>query len=166
MGLFTVTYQIGAISTVNEDEALLVLDEFKNTVDVIDGFGIFINNLVIAIPMFIPGVGVAWGLFSGWSTGFAFATILTSIPTLANFPPLAILYYSPFGIMELIAYSLGISRSYMLAYGIIKHRTIKPQLLITVIEIGVVVTLLVIAGYTEFAMIDNAREMVPNVEDL
>jgi len=166
MGLFTVAYQIGAISTVNEDEALQILDEFKNTIDVIDGFGIFVNNVMIALPMFIPGVGVAWGLFSGWSTGFAFASILTSIPTLSNFPPLAILYYSPFGIMELIAYSLGISRSYMIAYAIIKHRTIKPQLLITGIEIGIVIILLVIAGYIEFAMIDNAKEMIPNIEDL
>jgi len=166
MGLFSVSYQIGAISPVNEEDSALFLDEFKDLVDGIDGFGIFIHNLTIALPMFIPGFGVAWGLFSGWSTGFAFASIVTSIPTLANFPPLAILYFSPFGIMELVAYSLGISRSYMVIYAIIKHRSIKSQLLIIAIEIGIVVVLLLIGGYLEFAMIEGAKNIVPSVEDL
>lgn len=166
MGLFSAVYQIGAISTVNEEEAAMFLDEFSNLVDGIDGFGIFVHNLTIALPMFIPGFGLVWGLFAGWSTGFAFAAIVTSIPALTNFPPLAILYLSPFGIMELVAYSLGISRSYMVVYAIIKHMSIKPQLLIIAIEVGVVVALLLIGGYLEFAMIDGAKNIVPSVEDL
>jgi len=165
MGLFSVSYQIGAISPISEDEASQSLEEFKNILGGIDGFGLFIHNLTIALPMFIPGFGVAWGLFTGWSTGFAFASIITSISTLSNFPPLAILYFSPFGIMEIIAYSLGISRSYMIIYTILKNRSIKPQLLVTGIEIGIVFVLLLAAGYIEFAMID-ATNTVPNVEDL
>jgi len=166
MGLFSAVYQIGAISTVNEEEAALFLDEFNNLVVGIDGFGIFIHNLTIALPMFIPGFGMVWGLFAGWSTGFAFAAIVTSIPALSNFPPLAVLYFSPFGIMELVAYSLGISRSYMIVYTIIKHRSIKPQILIIIIEIGVVVALLLIGGYLEFAMIEGTKTIVPDIEDL
>lgn len=166
MGLFSVSYQIGALSPINEDEASQSLEEFKNVIGGIDGFGLFIHNLTIALPMFIPGFGVAWGLFTGWSTGFAFASIITTIPALSNFPPLAILYFSPFGIMEIIAYSLGISRSYMIIYAVLKNRSIKPQLLVTGIEIGIVFALLLAAGYIEFAMIDAAKDTVPNVEDL
>jgi len=68
--------------------------------------------------------------------------------------------------MELVAYSLGISRSYMIIYAIIKHRSIKPQLIITSVEIGIVVVLLLIGGYLEFAMIDGTKNIVPSIEDL
>lgn len=166
MGFFSVSYQIGALSQVSEDDTSQFLEEFNKLVDGIDGFGIFIHNLIIALPMFVPGFGVVWGLFSGWSTGFAFAAIVSSIPALSNFPPLAILYLSPFGIMELVAYSLGISRSYMIIYAILKNRSIKPQLLVTGIEIAIVFALLLAGGYLEFAMIDATKDMVPNVEDL
>ena len=116
--------------------------------------------------MFIPGFGVAWGLFTGWSTGIGFASIVASVPSLSNFPPLAILYFSPFGIMELIAYSLGISRSYLIIYEVLKRRSIKPQLMIIGIEIGIVLALLLAAGYIEFTMIDGAKDLITNVEDL
>ena len=45
MGLFSGAYQIGAISQVSDDESSQFLDEFKNLVGDIDGFGIFIHNL-------------------------------------------------------------------------------------------------------------------------
>ena len=166
MGLFSATYQIGAISIVNEEEAAMFLEEFNNLVVGIDGFGIFTHNLTIALPMFIPGFGLVWGLFAGWSTGFAFAAIVTSMPALSNFPPLAVLYFSPFGIMELVAYSLGISRSYIIIYSFIKHRSIKPQILAITIEIGIVIVLLLIGGYLEYAMIDVTKNMVPNIEGM
>jgi len=161
MGLFSAAYQIGAISQVSDEDSSQFLDEFKNLVGGIDDFGIFIHNLAIALPMFIPGFGVIWGLFSGWSTGFAFASIVTSIPALANIPPLAILYLSPFGIMEMVAYSLGISRSYIILHTVIKHKEVKPQLLITGIEIGIVGILLLVGGYLEIAMIDISKGIEP-----
>ena len=163
MGLFSAAYQIGAISTVTDDESSQFLDEFKRMVGGIDSFGIFTHNLTIALPMFIPGFGVAWGLFSGWSTGFAFASIVTSMPALSKIPPLAILYLSPFGVMELVAYSLGISRSYMIMYSLIKHKSVKPQFLAIMIEVGIVVVLLLVGGYLEFAMIDISKGMTPNI---
>lgn len=166
VGLFSVSYQIGALSPVSEDNSSEFLDEFQATIDEIDGFGFFIHNLTIALPMFIPGFGVAWGLFTGWSTGIGFASIVASVPSLSNFPPLAILYFSPFGIMELIAYSLGISRSYLIIYEVLKRRSIKPQLMIIGIEIGIVLALLLAAGYIEFTMIDGAKDLITNVEDL
>ena len=166
MGLFSASYQIGAMSLVSEDDAAEFLEEFNNIIGGIDGFGIFIHNLIIALPMFIPGFGIVWGLFSGGSTGFAFASIVTSIPALASFPPLAILYFSPFGIMELVAYSLGISRSYMMIYAVLKNKSIKPQLLVTGIEIGIVIALLLVGAYIEFVMIDASKPMIPNIEDL
>lgn len=159
MALFSAAYQLGSITPVNEEEAAKFLEEFKSLVEGIDGLGIFTHNLTIALPMFIPGFGVAWGMFSGWSTGYAFASIVSNMPALANFPPLAILYLSPFGIMELVAYSIGISRSYMITYSLIKRQSIKPQIKPISIEVGIVIALLLVGGFIEFVMVEATKNL-------
>ncbi|QDI89702.1 stage II sporulation protein M [Candidatus Nitrosopumilus sp. SW] len=158
MGIFAATYQIGSMSTVSQEEADVFMSEFEELVLDIDGFGIFTHNTTIALPMFIPGFGVAWGLFSAWSTGFAFAAITTTTPILEQIPPLTILFLSPFGLMELTAYSLGISRSFILIRGITKKIDLRTFIKPTIIEIGIVVGLLLSGGYLEFYMIELAQE--------
>ena len=158
MGIFAGTYQIGSMSTVSQEEADIFMSEFEELVMDIDGFGIFAHNTTIALPMFIPGFGVAWGLFSAWSTGFAFAAITTTAPILEAVPPLAILFLSPFGLMELTAYSLGISRSFILIRAITKKIDLKTFIKPTAIEIGIVIGLLLAGGYLEIYMIEMAQE--------
>ncbi|NIP62347.1 MAG: stage II sporulation protein M [Nitrosopumilaceae archaeon] len=158
MGVFSGAFQIGAISEVNDKEAEQFLKEFEELVKDIDAVGIFTHNTSIALPMFIPGFGVAWGLFAAWSTGFAFASLSTLNPLIAEVPPLAILYLSPFGIMELVAYSIGISRSFILIQMIVKKLDLKPVIKITVIEIGIVVALLLMGGFIEFSMIEMVQQ--------
>ncbi|WP_316506784.1 stage II sporulation protein M [Nitrosopumilus sp.] len=158
LGIFAATYQIGSMSTVSEEEANVFMSEFEELVLDIDAFGIFTHNTSIALPMFIPGFGVAWGLFSAWSTGFAFAAIATTVPQVAEIPPLSILFLSPFGLMELTAYSLGISRSFILIRAISKKVSLGQFVKPTVIEISVVVALLLAGGYIEFYMIELAQE--------
>ena len=158
MGIFAGVYQIGSMSTVSQEEADIFMSEFEELVLDIDGFGIFSHNTTIALPMFIPGFGVAWGLFSAWSTGFAFAAITTTAPILEAVPPLAILFLSPFGLMELVAYSLGISRSFILIGAITKKIDLRTFIKPTIIEIGIVVGLLLAGGYLEIYMIELAQE--------
>ena len=158
LGLFAAAYQIGSMSTVSEEEANAFMAEFEELVLDIDAFGIFIHNLTIALPMFIPGFGVAWGLFSAWSTGFAFAAIAITAPQLSDIPPLSILFLSPFGLMALVAYSFGISRSFILIRAIIKKIDLVPFIKPTLIEIGIMIGLLLAGGYLEFYMIEIARE--------
>ena len=158
LGLFAAAYQIGSMSTVSEEEANAFMAEFEELVLDIDAFGIFIHNLTIVLPMFIPGFGVAWGLFSAWSTGFAFAAIAITAPQLSDIPPLSILFLSPFGLMELVAYSFGISRSFILIRAIIKKIDLVPFIKPTLIEIGIMISLLLAGGYLEFYMIEIARE--------
>jgi hypothetical protein len=158
LGLFAAAYQIGSMSTVSEEEANAFMVEFEELVLDIDAFGIFTHNLTIALPMFIPGFGVAWGLFSAWSTGFAFAAIAVTAPQLSDIPPLSILFLSPFGLMELVAYSFGISRSFILIRAIIKKIDLVPFFKPTLIEIGIMISLLLAGGYLEFYMIELARE--------
>jgi hypothetical protein len=158
LGIFSAAFQLGSMSTVDEKEASAFMEEFEKLVLDIDAFGIFTHNLTIALPMLIPGFGVAWGLFSAWSTGFAFAAITTTAPELASIPPLSILLLSPFGLMELTAYSLGISRSYILIKAIIKKTALIQFIKPTLIEISIVIGLLLAGGYLEFYMIEFALE--------
>ncbi len=158
LGIFAAAYQIGSMTSVSEEEAEAFMSEFEELVLDIDAFGIFTHNLTIALPMFIPGFGVAWGLFSAWSTGFAFAAITTTIPEIGEIPPLSILFLSPFGLMEIAAYSIGISRSFILIRAVIKKVSLSSFIKPTVIEIGIVVALLLVGGYLEFYMIELAEE--------
>ena len=146
------------MSEVSKEEADLFMSEFEELILDIDAFGIFTHNTTIALPMFIPGFGVAWGLFSSFSTGFAFAAITTTVPELTQIQPLSILFLSPFGLMELTAYSLGISRSFILIVAIIKKKNLILFIKPTGIEIGIVIILLLIGGYVEFYMIEMAQE--------
>ena len=139
---------------VSLEDAELFMEEFNELIEDIDGIGIFLHNAMIAIVMFIPGAGVGWGLFSAFQTGQAFAAIALLTPEIASIPPLTLLYLSPFGLMELVAYSLGISRSYLLIYKIIKKISIKTDYKITATEIGIVIGLLLAGGFLEAYLIE------------
>ena len=154
LGIFTGIFQLGSMSTVSEEESLLFMEEFEKLVLDIDAFGIFIHNTTIALPMFIPGFGIFWGLFSSWSTGYAFAAIVISMPEIANISPLSVLFLSPFGLMEIFSYSLAISRSFILIKAIITKTNLFQFIKPTIIEIGIVITLLLVGGYVEFYMIE------------
>ena len=160
MGLFAAAYQIGSMFQVSEEEANTFMSEFEKLTNngMIDAIGIFLHNSSVSLPMFIPGFGVVWGLFSAWSTGFAFSAIVSVSPELTKIPPLAILFLSPFGIMELTAYSIATSRSFMLIRAISKKTNLIPFIKPTAIEIGIVIGLLLGGGYLEDFMIKLAHE--------
>ena len=158
LGIFVAAFQIGSMSSVSEEEANAFMAEFEELVLDIDAFGIFTHNSIIALPMFIPGFGVAWGIFSAWSTGFAFAAIATTIPEIGEIPPLSILFLSPFGLMEIAAYSIGISRSFILIRAVSKKISLRSFIKPTVMEIGIVVSLLLVGGYLEFYMIELVQQ--------
>lgn len=164
-GIFAAVFQLGSMTPVSEEDAALFMEEFEKLVLGIDAFGIFTHNLTLALPMFIPGFGVAWGLFSSWSTGFAVAAIAVSAPELTAIPPLAILFLSPFGLMELAAYSLGISRSCILVMALVRKEKIARFVVPTTIEVGIMIALLLAGGYIEYYMIealqDNEKLLVP-----
>ena len=158
VGLFSIIFQIGSMSQVSEEEANAFMIEFKKLVKDIDAIGIFLHNLSVSLPMFIPGFGVVWGLFSAWSTGFAFSAITSITPEIAKIPPLTLLFLSPFGIMELTAYSIATSRSFMLIKAIYKKTSLVPFLKPTAIEISIVIGLLLAGGYLEDYMIKLVQE--------
>ena len=159
--IFAAVYGSSAIlSEPTEAEVQEVMDFFDSIVDTIDGIGIFVHNTTIAIPMFIPGFGVAWGLFSAYSTGFAYSAIAAANPEIAQLNPLAVLL-TPFGLMEVTAYSIAMSRSALLAKNVIQKNWnhIKNERLVIAVEIGIVIGLLLVGGIVEMWMIETAQGM-------
>ncbi|MGI0102019.1 MAG: stage II sporulation protein M [Nitrosotalea sp.] len=155
IAIFSGAYSVGSESNLSDEDSKSFVKEFQHTVEGINAIGIFTHNTSVALPMFLPGFGIAWGSFAAWSTGVAFKALVSTTPTLAKLPPLAILYLSPFGVMELIAYSIGMSRSFLLINTILRRRNLREMIRPTAIEIGIVVALLLAAAFIEYAMIQE-----------
>ena len=151
--IFCLIFGLGTTAEPTPDEVAEIMDYFEEVLEQVDSALIFTHNLTIAIPMFIPGFGAIWGFFSAWSTGFAFAAIQTATPELGEVNPLALLL-TPFGLMELAAYSIALSRSFLLAKTLLKRKSIFAEKTIILVEIGIVTALLVIGGVVEMYMIE------------
>ena len=159
-GIFAGVYGIATTSEPTEEEVQQIMNFFEEIIHTIDGIGIFVHNVTIALPMFLPGFGVAWGLFSAYSTGFAYSAIAIANEEVAQLNPLAVLL-TPFGLMELAAYSIGMSRSALLAKNVFQKNWvhIKNERNIIAAEIGIVIALLLIGGIVEMWMIETAQGM-------
>lgn len=151
--VFVGVYILGSTTEISTEEADLFSKEFGALVEGIDAVGIFTHNTLIAAGMLVPGIGVPWALFSAWSTGYAFAALSTA-PGLEDVPAIAILL-TPFGIMEVAAYSLATSRSAIFIAMLARHRPLIPQIRILAIEGGVVAALLAVAAVIEYVAIES-----------
>ena len=155
MAIFSASFAIGSEIEVSEEESAIFLEEFESIVKDIDAIGIFVHNTSLALPMFIPGFGIAWGAFSAFSTGMAFSVLTDAYPVLENIPALTVIFMSPFGLLEIAAYSIAMSRSYILLHKIIKKIPIRGDIRVTVIEIGILIGLLLAGGFIEHFLIEN-----------
>lgn len=152
VGIFLVSYLFGTTYKMSAEDLNSFLKDFQSSTEGIDSVGIFLHNSSIALPMFIPAFGAAWGAFTGWQTGAAFEAIVASNPYLSGISPVTMFLVSPFGVLELGAYSLGMSRSFLLIWRIIKKDQLKKQIIPSLIEISIAIVLLFIAGFVESSM--------------
>ena len=162
MVVFIIAYSIGAATDLNRTEAENLRQQFNEQVKDIDLNGIFMNNLRISLGMFIPALGIGLGIFSGFSTGLIFNVIAESSSLLNNISPLVILI-TPFGIMEVFAYGLAMSRSGMLIYQLIKKKQLREQIIPSIIEIVIVIVVLLIGATIEWQMIAQFDEQVTDI---
>ena len=154
-GLFTASFQIGATTELSEEESLAIVHEIAAAIGDATSTSIFLNNVSTGLANFVPGIGPAWGLYSGWSTGIAISGIYSLYPELSDSQPLDIFYASPFGFIELIAYSIGMSHGAFLVFSFVKRHSMKSILKWTIVEIGMVVTLLAVGAVMEISMIQT-----------
>ena len=155
LGIFSASFAIGAEIQVSEEESKIVLEELESLIGEIDAVGIFTHNTSLALPMFIPGFGIAWGAFAAFSTGMAFSVIQDANPMLENIPSLTILFMSPFGLMEVASYSIAMSRSYMIVHKMIKRMSIRQDFRVIGLEIAIVIGLLLTGGFVEYYFIES-----------
>ena len=163
LGIFSASFAVGAEIQVSEEESKIVLEELESLIGEIDAVGIFTHNTSLSLPMFIPGFGIAWGVFAAFSTGMAFSVIQDANPMLENIPSLTILFMSPFGLMEIAAYSIAMSRSYMIIHKMIKRMSIRQDLRVIGLEIAIVVGLLLTGGFVEWHFIESLSTDVPKI---
>ncbi|WP_148685290.1 stage II sporulation protein M [Candidatus Nitrosocosmicus hydrocola] len=132
---------------------------FINQIKDIDEFGIFFNNLKIALVMFIPVIGIIMGTISGFSTGLVFNSIMdVSSPTSYSNP--LIIFLTPFGILELLSYGLAISRGGILFFELIKKKFTKKSLIYLLVEVALVGIMLFTGAIIEWVMIENIPRKV------
>ena len=165
MAIFSLTFALASEIQLPEDEATEIMDQFEAMTKGIDAVGIFVHNTSIALPMFIPGFGIVWGMFAAFSTGIAFSAMKGTFPLLEQIPSLSILFMSPFGLMEIAAYSIAMSRSYILIYRLIKKIPIRPDIRAICIEVTILVILLLAGGFLEYFLIENMSGFDPDVID-
>ena len=163
LGIFSASFAVGSEVQVSEEESAIVLEEFETLLAEIDAVGIFSHNTLLALPMFIPGFGIAWGAFAAFSTGMAFSVLQDASPMLENIPSITVLFMSPFGLMEIAAYSIAMSRSYIIVHKMIKRMPIRPDYRIIGIEISILVGLLLVGGFVEYYFIESIPTDMPKI---
>ena len=163
LGIFSASFAVGAEVQVSEEESAIVLEEFESLIAEIDAVGIFVHNISLALPMFIPGFGIAWGAFAAFSTGMAFSVLQDANPMLANIPSLTILFMSPFGLMEIAAYSIAMSRSYMIVHKMIKRISIRSDVRVIGLEVAILIGLLLAGGFIEYYFIQSIPTDMPKI---
>jgi hypothetical protein len=151
MVVFIAAYAIGAAIPLGETEAEEVRSGFLADIESIDQSGIFLNNIEIALAMFIPAAGTGVGIFSGVSTGVVFNAFAMVTPELQGVQPLSILV-TPFGMLEVFAYGLAMSRSTMLAVQLAiksERKNWRQFAIATGIEVAVVIAVLLAGSVIE-----------------
>jgi Zn-dependent protease/predicted transcriptional regulator len=156
MILFIIAYSVGAILVkINSSEAEIMKKHFQEQIKGINQYKIFINNFRVTLGMFVPGFGIALGIFSAFSTGLVFNAISHTSPIIPHISPLIVLL-TPFGILEIIAYGIAISRSGIISYQLIKdtnkRKSWQKYVIPTIIEIVVVLVILLIGAIIEWRM--------------
>ncbi|MGI0014895.1 MAG: stage II sporulation protein M [Nitrososphaera sp.] len=161
--IFLGAYSAGAAVPLSDEEAGEIRKQFADQIEDIDQNGIFLNNFRIALAMFIPAAGVGFGGFAGFGTGAVFGALAAQTPALSNIPPLIILI-TPFGIMEVFAYGLAMSRSGLLIVRLVKDKPWRAgagrpfyenTLVPTFIEIGIVAVVLFASAVIEWEIIEQ-----------
>jgi hypothetical protein len=137
------------------EEADEITTAFEEQVAGIGAEGLSSNNIVVALGMFVPGFGAGFGVYTAASTGVLFNALAISYD-LEGISPLSVIA-TPFGVLEILAYSLAMSRSGILVYQFAKKRHWREYAIPTGIEVGIVVVMLLVAGVVEAEFIGSAQ---------
>jgi uncharacterized membrane protein SpoIIM required for sporulation len=153
----------GSLVPLSTNDAQMLYDQVNKPITENKGLGslslyIFRNNFLLCLVMFIPIVGVAFGLFILFSTGIALGAIATiqGIPVILDF---LILLITPIFWIEFVSYSLAMTASIWLSRRLLQKRW--RELKWTGISIAITALLLVIGAVFEAWLIIAAGVTAP-----
>lgn len=152
---------VGTWTPIEEQEAKEIGNELNQTVEslktnnVVPQY-IFGNNFMLALLMFVPIIGVAFGAYVLYNTGAVIAAIAIS----NEVPPalsLITLFLTPIAWLEFIAYSTAMAESIWLARRLWQRRG-KHELINACKFISVCAVILLVAALIEAVMIYSVPE--------
>lgn len=115
------------------------------------------HEVLVTLPLFIPGIGLLWGVLGGFTFGFVDKAILLAAHTSqAGLSGHYLLYLALAVAIKLISYYLGMVRSLTLLVSIKRRRFSKLDSMGTQVDIIIAMILSAVAGLVEHSMI-NAR---------
>lgn len=163
--IFLTVFTIGSEINMTEQEAQMLVGEFESQFIGIGWEDIFLHNLGLSFGMFVPFIGFIWAPTTALMTGIAFSAYTIISPDVINFSPLW-LFVTPFGMMELAAYSIAMGSSIQLTAAIVNMRKTKqvPVMKIFVktllIRLSIITILLLIGGFIEYEILENMEEIM------
>ena len=129
-----------------------------------------LHNAFLALLMFIPGFGVVWGITSAQHrgasrtemeysrhnavTGYAFASSV-AFKSRSTVYISGNIFHHVVGMLEMIAYSIAISRSALLVKTLVKKSNLKRDVVYTAVEVCIMITILYAAGHIEYGIIEE-----------
>ncbi|MBX5327852.1 MAG: stage II sporulation protein M [Candidatus Bathyarchaeota archaeon] len=151
--IVTIAGTLIPLSAAEADEINDTVNQTRNTLNNMPLLNqvtfIFGNNFFICLLAFIPIAGIFLELYALFSTGITIAGLSYGLahPSLV-FLNLLVL---PFGLLEFIAYSIGISEGVWLFWRIIKHRG-RKELVYASMFITICALLLLAAAFIEIGI--------------
>ncbi len=160
---FTVALQVGSLFPVDPVEAKAFISQLESQIEGIDAIGIFLHNSALSLLMFVPFGGALWGIVTASQTGLAYSALITVQPSMSFMPAVGLLYLSPFGIMELVAYSIAMSRSLIVGHRLLKRQFNRLEAKHLAIDVGILLGLLLAGAFIEHELIQWASDQGFNV---
>jgi uncharacterized membrane protein SpoIIM required for sporulation len=150
IAVFVLSFYFATNLQVDSEEAKTIVEQIRTKNLGIGQVEIFLNNLLIGLSMFIPALGVGLGVYSGIQTGMVISALASLSLLPENFSAIGSVILTPFGILEIIAYGIAISRSGLLTYKLIKRKkSWKEYVYPTLIEMGIFTAILLIGSVIE-----------------
>ena len=173
VGVFLLSAQTGYWIPISDSDAQILYDTFLNSLPEISESTITLHNFSLNLVMFIPGFGMVFGAFTAIQTGIAFnvANIVNDMSF--EVTPALVLLITPFGLMELFAYAIAMSRSFILMTSLknimkmeksSRNKILKNQIKGVSIDVGIVGLLLIAGGIIEYWMITEIGNILDYVD--
>lgn len=153
--LLYVVLILGALTPLSEEDIKSKYELLRDLVERVKSpIDIFVNNLVVALLMYLPLLGTALGSFVIYNSGQVIASYALTQGYDIGMAILAPLL-TGFGVLEFIGYGISVTEGVLLFYSALK-KGLKRELYNVPVALFLTVMFLLIAAYIEFWLLNLA----------